>query len=250
MPLEGDALERYRRQLLVPGWGEEGQRRISRACVLVAGAGGLGCPVSLYLAVAGVGEVRVCDADRVDRSNLNRQIHYTEADIGRSKAGAAAARLTRMNSGICVRAYNQELTENNIEDVTAGVDVVVDCLDNFRTRYLLNSLCVDRGVPLVHGAVWGLGGQVALLIPPRTACLQCVFPEAPPPEAEFPVVGAGAGRVGCAQALLTLKQLLGMAEAEQGHMVVLEDDPLGSHRVRLRRMPDCPACSQQRDARR
>jgi molybdopterin-synthase adenylyltransferase len=232
---------RYARQLQVPGWGVAGQRRLAGSVVLVAGVGGLGCPVTQYLAAAGVGELRIWDADTVEHSNLNRQIHYTEADVGQRKAHLAAARLSAQNPAVRVQAHAQLLGPDTMDEAAAGADLLVDCLDNFEGRYLLNQYSVDHAVPLVHGAVWGLAGQLALLDPPHTACLRCVFPEAPPAIA-IPVVGAGAGLIACTQALLALKTLVGLATPERGKLLLYDSDPISLRTIVLRRAEGCPAC--------
>jgi len=230
--------EQYARQVLIPGWGEAGQERLRRARVVVAGAGGLGCPLSTYLAVAGVGELRLCDPDCVAVSNLNRQIHYTAADVGRPKVEVAAARLRALNPAVSVLAHRVRLDADSLPAIAAGADLVVDCLDNFAGRYVLNAYCVRHRLPLLHAGVWGLGGQLALLLPPRTACLRCVFPE-PPPAA--PATGS-AGLVGAAQAVLALRWLTGMGVEEAGRLLVLEGEPLAMQQIALRRVPGCPDC--------
>ena len=236
--------ERYSRQLLVPGWGDAGQSRVAGSVVLVAGAGGLGCPLATYLAAAGVGELRVCDQDVVELSNLNRQILYGHADLGQPKATAAAARLRAQNADIRVTPHVLTLDAESLTRVAGGADLIVDCVDNFATRHLLNQYCVDHGVPLLHAGVWGMGGQLALLTPPTTPCLRCVFPEMPPAGGVTPVLGVGAGLIGCAQALLALRFLAGLDVPERGRLLVLEGAPLAMRQIVLRRVKGCPACDR------
>ena len=233
--------ERYDRQMMIDGWGEEGQRRLKEATAFVAGVGGLGCPVSTYLAAAGVGEIRLCDADRIELSNLNRQVHYTPGQIGHFKAEAATERLHAMNPSIRIEGFTEFLEEGNIERIAGNADIVLDCLDNFETRYLLNRYCFERKIPLVHGAVWGLGGQVAFLNPPRTPCLRCLFPE-PPPRSVFPVLGAAPGVVGCLQAMEALKWLAGLGAGLEGWLMILDGEEMEWRRFRLRKSPGCPVC--------
>lgn len=234
---------RYDRQMMVDGWGQEGQRRLAAATVFVAGAGGLGSPVAIYLAAAGVGRLVVCDADAVDRSNLNRQILFGDADVGRPKAEAAAAALRRLNGAIEVTGRVARMEEDTIDALAGGADVVVDCLDNFPTRYVLNRFCLRRGVPLVHAGVWGLQCQVTFLHPPRTGCLQCLFPEAPP-ASKFPVVGAAPGVAGCLQAMEVLKHLAGVGASLAGRLLIVDGLDAQTRTVRLRPDPVCPACGE------
>jgi molybdopterin-synthase adenylyltransferase len=240
--------DRYSRQLIFPGLGEAGQRRLARSTVMVAGAGGLGCPVSIYLAAAGIGELRICDQDEIELSNLNRQILYGNTDIGRPKADVAAARLRGMNPEIRIKPQVLTLDAESLAAVADGVDLVIDCVDNFATRHLLNQYCVERRVPLLHAGVWGMGGQLALLTPPTTPCLRCVFPELPPAGEATPVLGVGAGLIGCAQASLALRLLAGLDVPERGKLLVLEGAPLSLRQIVLRRAAGCPACDREAPA--
>ncbi|MDD3857181.1 MAG: HesA/MoeB/ThiF family protein, partial [Methanoculleus sp.] len=176
--------ERYARQILL--FGEEGQERLKGAKVFIAGAGGLGCPIALYLAVAGVGEIRIVDRDTVERTNLNRQVLHRERDIGELKARSAEAKLREANPDIRIKAFATTIDETNVPDLVGDADLIVDAMDNFPTRYLLNREALRSSVPLIHGAIRGFDGQATTIIPGRTACLECIFPEAPPAEV-FPV---------------------------------------------------------------
>lgn len=240
-PLSDYDRSRYDRQMRVDGWGEEGQRRLAAATVFIAGAGGLGSPASIYLAAAGVGRLVVCDVDVVDPSNLNRQVLFGDADVGRPKAEAAAAALRRLNRAIAVVGRVARMADDSIDDLAAGADVVVDGLDNFPTRYVLNRYALRRGVPLVHAGIWGLQCQVTFLHPPRTACLQCLFPEAPPPST-FPVVGPAPGVAGCLQAMEVLKHLTGVGAGLAGRLLIVDGLEGVTRTVRLRPDPACPAC--------
>ncbi|MBT3344250.1 MAG: HesA/MoeB/ThiF family protein [Gemmatimonadetes bacterium] len=233
---------RYDRQMMVDGWGEEGQQRLAASTVFIAGVGGLGSPVSIYLAAAGVGRLVLCDIDVIDLSNLNRQVLYADADVGQPKASVAAAALRRLNEQIEIVEHVERMTADNIDDLAGSSDLIVDCLDNFPTRYVLNELCLRQGMPLVHAGVWGLQAQVAFLQPPQTACLQCLFPEAPPPS-KFPVVGAAPGVAGCLQAMEALKYLAGVGTNLTDRLLMIDGLDGGTRSVRLRRDPSCPACS-------
>jgi len=243
MALTENEKTRYDRQMMVEGWGEAGQEKLKAATVFIAGAGGLGCPVSVYLAVAGVGQIRICDADRVELSNLNRQIHYTEAQVGQSKAEAAGARLRELNPNVDVVPRAEYLDEGSIERLAGDPDIVVDCLDNFETRYLLNAYCLEKGIPLVHAAVWGMSGQVCFLQPPKTPCLKCVFPD-PPPKATFPVVGATPGLAACVQAMETLKFLTGVGANLANQLLIFDGEEMDWKVFTVKRLPSCPACGQ------
>jgi adenylyltransferase/sulfurtransferase len=241
MTLTNDDKIRYSRQMLMPGWGEEAQERLTASRVFVAGAGGLGSPVSIYLAVAGIGELAICDVDRVELSNLNRQILHPDARVGELKASSAAAMLGALNPDIRVVPHAEYLDEANVECLVGQPDAVVDCLDNFETRYLLNRYCLDRGIPFVHGAVSGMVGQLTFITPPETPCLRCIFPHAPPKEL-FPVLGATPGIVGTMQALEVLKYLTGVGETLKGTLLIFEGDEMLFTSIKAGRAPGCPDC--------
>jgi molybdopterin/thiamine biosynthesis adenylyltransferase len=169
---------RYDRQMLIHGWGEEGQTKLKASQVFIGGAGGLGSPVSIYLAVAGVGEMRICDADKLELSNLNRQILHTEKRVGELKSASAEKTLRELNPTLNLVAYSDYIDENSIERVVGKPDIIVDCLDNFETRYLLNTYCIQNKIPLVHGAIWGMMGQVTFVHSPREPVSQMPLPRA------------------------------------------------------------------------
>lgn len=232
---------RYSRQMLIPGWGEEGQRRLKAATVFLAGAGGLGSSVALYLAAAGVGEIRLCDADRVELSNLNRQLLHSEARLGRPKAESAAIALRAWNPTIAVVPQSASLSDNAVEQIVGRPHIAVDCLDNYETRYLLNAYCLERQIPLVHGAVWGLTGRVTFLSPPETPCLRCLVPE-PPPSETCPVVGATPGLIGCLQAMEVLKFLTGIGTNLKGRLLTFDGEDMTFATFRVQRLKGCPDC--------
>jgi molybdopterin/thiamine biosynthesis adenylyltransferase len=232
---------RYHRQMLIDGWGEPGQIRLKSSTVFIAGAGGLGSPVSIYLAAAGVGEIRICDADTVELSNLNRQILHGDARIGDLKTASAERTLGELNPTIKVVTLAEYLDQGNVERLVGPSNIVVDCLDNFETRYLLNAYCVQHRIPFVHGAVHGLIGQVTFLCPPETPCLQCLIPEAPP-KALFPVVGATPGVIGCIQAMEVLKFLTAVGSNLKGRLLFFDGDDGEFISVAVKRLPTCPQC--------
>jgi molybdopterin/thiamine biosynthesis adenylyltransferase/rhodanese-related sulfurtransferase len=249
--LDADARERYARHLVLPEIGEVGQQRLEASRVLLVGAGGLGSPAAFYLAAAGVGRLRIVDHDRIDRSNLQRQILHRDADLGGAKVESAARALTALNPRVRVEAVAERVVAANVEALLGGADVVIDGTDNFAARYLLNDACVKLGKPLVYGAVHRFEGQVGVFWPahPRgdAPCYRCLFPEPPPPDAapncaEAGVLGVVPGIVGLLQAGEALKLLLGVGEPLLGRL--LNVDALGARfrEIRLRRDPACPAC--------
>ena len=234
-------LTRYQRQMLITGWGEEGQRRLKASRVFLAGAGGLGSPVSVYLAIAGVGELRICDSDRSELSNLNRQMLHSDERLGEWKIVSAKETLQRLNPTITITTCRDRLESSNVNGIVGKPDIMVDCLDNFETRYVLNRYAVSTGIPLIHGAIWGMAGQVTFLQPPETPCLRCLFPEEPP-KAVFPVVGASPGLAGCIQAMEVLKFLTMVGTNLKGRLLVFDGEEMTFDLLTVRRRPSCPDC--------
>jgi adenylyltransferase/sulfurtransferase len=242
--LSAQDLSRYQRQMLIPGWGEAGQQKLKAAKVFIAGAGGLGSPASIYLAVAGVGEIIICDFDSPDLSNLNRQILHSDARIGINKAESAKMTLETLNPSIKVRALTARIEAENADELVGEADIIVDCMDNFPTRFVLNDCARRKGLPLVHGSVWGMEGRLTLIHSPETACLQCLVPEAPPKEI-FPIVGATAGVIGCWQAMETLKYLTGVGSNLKGKQLVWNGADMSFNFYPIRKDPHCPVCGGQ-----
>ncbi len=237
--------KRYQRQMLLDGWGQEGQERLKKSCVFVAGAGGLGSPVAIYLAAAGVGRLRICDYDTLDISNLNRQILHTHTRIGKYKALSAKMTLKRINPHIKVEAFDKKIDELTVAQLVGDSSVIVDCMDNFPTRYILNSFAVKHKRALIHGSVWGWEGRLTTIDFPRTPCLVCIFPE-PPPAGTFPVVGVTPGFIGCLQAAETIKYLLGIGDNLRNQLLVLDGKEMIFQKLKLRADPACPTCSHLR----
>lgn len=240
-----DGSVRYARQVLIPGWGEETQRRLAERHVFVAGAGGLGSSASIYLAAAGVGRLTVVDVDVVEASNLNRQILHDETRIGHGKAESARVTLERVNPHVRVVPRRMFIDESTVDDLVGDADVVVDCMDNFPARYVLNDCAIRKRVPFVFGSIWGLHGQLSVFQVPDTPCLRCVFRGAPPRET-FPVLGATPGVIGTWQALEALKLLTGVGHPLKGG--VLSWDGMESETETFRVVPDpeCSSCSEVR----
>jgi adenylyltransferase/sulfurtransferase len=223
-------------------FGVEGQERLKRARVFVAGAGGLGSPVSIYLAVAGVGKLCIVDRDTVELSNLNRQILHWDKDIGGTKASSAGEKLRQMNPNIAVETIVATITEDNISQLAEGYDLIVDAMDNFPTRYLLNKTAVERKIPLFHGGIYGMSGIATTIIPGVTPCLRCIFPEAPPPE-KFPVVGVAPAIIGCIQATEVIKYIVGIGNLLTNRLLIFDGLNSEFREVKLSRAPSCRDCA-------
>ena len=232
---------RYQRQLILPGWGIETQKKLQCAKVFIAGAGGLGCPAALNLALAGVGHIRICDSDKVEISNLNRQFLHTEQSVGRNKARSAQATLSAINSEIIIEPVLHEITDNNVDDIVGDAQVILDCLDNFSARHALNLCAIRKGIPMIHGAIWGLEGRITSLHPPATPCLECIFPKVPSQE-EFPVVGGVSCTVGSLQALEAIKYLTNMGTLLSGRMLIIDCSSMQFQELEVVKDPQCPAC--------
>lgn len=244
MTFTGEELKRYNRQMMMDGWGEETQGRIKKSTVFIAGAGGLGSPVSIYLAVAGVGNIRVCDFDSPDWTNLNRQILHNHGRIGTNKAISAKQTLEELNPHITVTAFTDKIDADNVDDLVGGADLILDCMDNFPTRYVLNACAIRKKIPLVHGSIWGLEGRLTFIRSPETPCLMCYFPESPPKEV-FPVLGATPGVIGTMQAMEALKYLAGIGKLLKGRLLVWSGNDMSFRTFKGFRDPHCPACGQR-----
>lgn len=247
MGLSKDDIARYSRQLILPEIGVHGQQRLAEASALVIGAGGLGCPAALYLAAAGVGQLGILDEQEVELSNLHRQILHTTADLGRPKSTSAAAQLEARNPTIRVEALQERLTASTARRRLGAYDIVLDGSDNFLTRYLVNDGCVLEGKPLIHGGVIEFEGQLLTVIPGRSACLRCVFPEPPdtgavPSCQEAGVLGSVAGVLGSLMAHEALKLVLGVGMPLADRLLVFDGRRSQFREVAVRRDPACAVC--------
>lgn len=247
--LDGDAAERYGRQVLLPQVGEAGQAKLAAARVIVIGAGGLGAPALLYLAAAGVGNITIIDDDRVERSNLHRQVVHADARVGMGKAGSARMTLLALNPRVEVAVVAERLRADNVEALIQGHDVVVDGADNFATRYLLAAATRRLGVPMVYAAIERFTGQASVFDPRRedSPCYRCLFPEPPsaadaPNCAEAGVLGVLPGTLGLVQATEAIKLLLGIGEPLVGRLLTYDALGMRFRELRLRRDPACPGC--------
>lgn len=235
---------RYNRQMIMFDWGEEGQIKLKKATVFIAGAGGLGSSVAIYLASAGVGCIRICDSGKVELSNLNRQILYTDDDIGKKKVLSAAQTLSKVNPNIKIVHLFEKIEKRNISELAGNAQIIIDCLDNFQTRYIVNEYAVNAGRPFIHTGVYGMAGQITFIFSPETPCLECIFPDAPPPEI-LPVVGTTAGIMGCLEAQETLKYLTGRGTLLKNRLIVLDGDNLTFEELHLEKSPSCKICSSK-----
>lgn len=244
--LSEEEKERYDRQMMIPNFGEEGQLKLKKSKVTVVGAGGLGCSVTLYLAAAGVGTLTIIDPERVELSNLNRQVlHWTE-DIGELKAVSVARKLEKLNPAVEVKAVPERLTMENVRGLIGGSDVVVDCLDNWHTRFLLNEACVAERIPMVHAGIRGLYGQMTTIIPYQTPCLRCILPETPPEEKRFPVLGTTPGVLGVLEAFEALKLIVGIGVSLAGKLLVFDGEAMSFQEIRVERNESCSVCGEKR----
>jgi len=233
---------RYMRQLELLG--DEGQERLKAAHIFIGGAGGLGSPVAIYLAAAGIGTITIVDRDMVDQTNLNRQILHVDRDIGRDKTASAEEHLRAINPDITVQAINATISRENAADLVGSANGIVDAMDNFGTRYLLNDIALAHRIPFFHGAVRGFYGQATTIIPDTTACLRCIVPVAPPKETTQ-VIGATAGVIGSLQATEVIKYLTGRGRLLANRLVLWDGMQAKADEIVVERNPDCPACGDR-----
>src|ERR1035437_2344250 len=249
--LTNDETLRYSRHLILPEVGVEGQLKLKRACVLCVGTGGLGSPVVLYLAAAGVGTLGIVDFDIVDLTNLQRQILHGSDDIGRQKLDSAAERITAINPNVKVRKFETRLTSANALEVFRDFQIVVDGTDNFPTRYLVNDACVLTGKPNVYGSIFRFEGQASVFATKNGPCYRCLYPEPPPPGlvpscAEGGVLGILPGLVAVMQATEVIKLILGQGDSLAGRLLLIDALGLKFRELKLRKNPDCPVCGTHR----
>jgi adenylyltransferase/sulfurtransferase len=245
--LTNDEVKRYSRHLILPEVGVEGQRKLKAAKVLCIGAGGLGSPVAMYLAAAGVGTLGMVDFDVVDFSNLQRQILHGTPDVGRSKLASAKDRLQALNPNVQIETYETAISSENALTLFEPYDVIVDGTDNFPTRYLVNDACVLTGTPNAYGSIFRFEGQASVFATKEGPCYRCLYPEPPPPGlvpscAEGGVLGVLPGIIGVIQATETIKLILGVGEPLIGRFLIFDALRMKFRELRLRKDPDCPVC--------
>lgn len=237
--LTKDDLRRYSRQLETIGF--DGQQRLKNARILVAGMGGLGSPVSMYLAAAGVGYMRIIDDDIIDETNFNRQILHWQTDLGQRKVKSASEKLASINPNVKLEAVSAKIEKANVKLLSEDVDLIVDAMDNFDARYLLNSAAVSRRIPYFHGAVSEFYGQATTLLPGRTACLRCIFPEGPK-KSSPQVLGATAGVIASIEATEVIKYLTGKGKLLTNRLLLWDGLRTEAEIIEVKRNPHCTDC--------
>ena len=248
--LTEEETRRYARTIALPGVGLEGQRKLKAASVLVIGAGGLGSPVAMYLAAAGIGRIGIVDPDMVDITNLQRQVIHDTTMIGRLKAESAREKMLRLNPHIEVDVYAESFSSDNAEKIAGDYTILVDGTDNFHTRYLINDFCVLTGKPYVYGAVYRFEGQVSVFGAQKGPCYRCLFPEPPPQDlivntSEAGIFNVLPGTVGTIEVAETLKLILGVGVPLVGKLLLYDAMTMSFQIVRLDKDPDCPVCGTE-----
>jgi molybdopterin/thiamine biosynthesis adenylyltransferase len=233
---------RYIRQIIYPDFGESGQLCLKKAHVLIAGTGGLGSPNAVNLAYAGIGKLTLIDCDSVDLSNLNRQTLHWEKDINVPKVLSGSEKLRQMNSNTEIIPLNVEITAANAEQLLVGADLVMDCMDNMETRFILNEWCVKKGIPLIHGGIRGMEGQITTIIPGKTPCLECIYPRGVEGKKPFPVFGATPALVASLQTMEAIKLLAGFGDLLLGKMLFMSGESMEFTMIKIDRKKGCPTC--------
>jgi len=233
----------YNRQIMISGFGETGQEKLKNGKVVIAGAGGLGSPASIYLAAAGVGQIRIIDRDVVEASNLNRQVLHWHKDIGHKKVESAGEKLRAMNPNIKIETICADINETNVEDLVSGFDVIVDAMDNLPTRLLLNKAALKLKIPFVHGAVYGFEGHAMTVVPGNSACIRCLY-KATPPREKFPVLGTTPAIIASVQATETIKILTGLGMLLTDRLLIYDGQNMRFSVLHFQRNPECDACGK------
>ncbi|MFQ6066192.1 MAG: ThiF family adenylyltransferase [bacterium] len=235
-------LKRYDRQIMI--FGKKAQEKLKKAKVAIVGLGGLGSPIGIYLTAAGVGYLLLIDEQKPELSNLNRQILHGEEDLNKkAKSVSAKEKLKQLNSQTKIKTWAKRISRKNIEDLLDEVDIAVDALDNFETRYLLNEFCVNHRKPFIHAAVEGFYGQITTIVPGRTACLNCIFPN-PPPKIKFPIIGVTAGLFGVLEANEVIKLITGYGDTLMGKLFTYDLRDNEAECIDVKPNPSCPVCSE------
>jgi adenylyltransferase/sulfurtransferase len=247
--LSHDEVRRYSRHLIMPEVGIQGQRKLKAASVLLIGTGGLGSPLALYLAAAGIGRIGLVDYDVVDETNLQRQVLHFTSDVGKPKLDSAEAKLSDVNPFVVIEKHNTPLTSANALEILANYDIIIDGTDNFPTRYLVNDACVLLGKPNVYGSIFRFEGQLTVFYAKEGPCYRCLFPEPPPPGlvpscAEGGVLGILPGTIGTLQATEAIKLILGVGKPMIGRMMLYDALEMSFDTIKLRKNPNCPVCGE------
>ena len=231
--------EKYDRQIMI--YGEAGQEKLKKAKVFLAGAGGLGSPIAIYLTAAGIGTIRIADHDKVELSNLNRQVLHWEENVGGRKTESAAAKLRKLNPDVKIETITDTITEANVLQLVGDTDVIVDAMDNLPTRYILNKAAILKGIPFIHGAVYGFEGRAMTIVPGKSACLNCLYHNVKVPKEKFPVIGVAPAVIGCIEATEVIKYITGLGELLTDR--ILNYDGLRMRFTEFIIKPD-PSCEQ------
>jgi molybdopterin/thiamine biosynthesis adenylyltransferase len=233
--------KRYDRQIMIKEIGEEGQEKLKGAKIFLAGAGGLGSPLSIYLAAAGIGVIRIADHDRIELSNLNRQILHWDEDIGRKKVDSARDKLSKLNPSIKIEVINETITEDSVLEMIEGCDGIADAMDNLPTRYVLNRAAIEKGIPFFHGAVSGMEGRAMTIIPGKSACLRCLY-RGPVPKEKFPVIGVTPAVIASIQATEVIKYIVGMGELLTDRLFIYDGMNMEFNKFIIKQNPECDHC--------
>ena len=241
--LSAEEMQIYNRQIMIPEIGKDGQERLKKSRVFIAGAGGLGSPATLYLAAAGVGSIIIADNDTVEASNLNRQILHWKKNVGDKKTESGREKITSLNNLINVETVYETITENNIIELTEECHAIVDAMDNIETRFALNKAAIEWNIPLFHGAVSGMEGRAATIIPGKTACIGCMY-KRDIKSTKFPVLGVTPGIIGIIQATEVIKFITGMGKLLENRLLIYDGMELSFKEFRLNRNPACSECGK------
>ncbi|MCX7965813.1 MAG: HesA/MoeB/ThiF family protein [Syntrophorhabdaceae bacterium] len=243
--LTKEELARYKRQLIMPSIGKEGQKKLKKARVFIAGFGGLGSISSQYLVAAGIGSIKIIDKDVVDISNLNRQIIHWTQDIGKQKAQSGLYKLKNLNPNCNIETITAELNETNAFELIGNVSVIVDATDNIKTRKILNKVSVAKSIPFIYGGVDGFSGMVTTFLPPKTPCFDCIFPRDVKKKGLIGVIGPSPGIVGTIQAMETIKIILGIDGTLQGRLLYFSGTDMVFRELSIEKNPDCSTCGHR-----
>ncbi len=240
--LSEEEKQRYDRQIIVRGIGEEGQTKLKQARVVIAGTGGLGTPTSLYLAAAGIGTIRLIDSDKVELGNLNRQILHWTKDIGRNKVDSASEKLRQLNDQINVEAVAETITDASVAQLITGFDLVLDGTDNLETRFIINNSAIKNGIPFIHGAVNGFEGRLTTILPGKTPCMGCIY-RGNIPHQKTPVIGVTPAIIGALQATEAIKYITGIGQLLINQLLVYNGLRMRFTTLNIKRDPACIYCS-------
>ena len=237
--------ERYSRQIIIPQIGGEGQEKLSRSSVFVAGAGGLGSPVLTYLTAAGIGRIGLIDSDIVALNNLNRQFLHNTDDIGRLKIESAKEKLSRLNDKIEIKIFSDRLTDKNAKEILKGYDLILGAVDSFETRFIINKACVSLNIPYIDGGINGFSGCVFFSNPPRTPCLNCVFPQSSEKKEQIGVLGVTAGIIGTIEANIAVLYLLGLPNPIENKLLLYDGLRMSFDLIDIKKSEECKVCSKE-----